>query len=134
MLDARQENVRAEVQTQANGPREAAQSIIKNKDQDPHLDLKASQSYWDEINPTEHCTAFGTREYTAKLKNLAWIQNAKWKKVCENTQATIHGVKVKPTKCERKVCDLSALLFWWYVGLTITNCSGHWGRSSGIGL
>lgn len=102
------EDTRVKVHTEKNGAHEAAGSMIRNSESpDPHLDLKASQPYWDEIKPKEHCTAFGTREYTAKLKNLAWSQNTKWKQVCENTWVTIHGVNVKPAKCERKVLSRS---------------------------
>lgn len=124
-----------------------AESVFKNEERpEPHLDLKASLSDWDAVQPAGHCSAFGTREYTATLANFTWSQNLKWKQVCQNTWATIHGVKVKPTKCERKVFSCSTLLIvvvhsdthplqwllgeitgYWTVNFGESECVADWG-------
>ena len=64
--------------------------------------LAKSTAYWDNPLAGERCRAFGSREYTAQLRNLPFF--ADWESACKNTPITINGVPHShPSRCEKKV-------------------------------
>jgi hypothetical protein len=68
----------------------------------PRVGSKFPNVYWEEPQGGAHCLGFGTREYTAKLRNVPFYANGK--KICEETEVSIHGVVLpRPTRCKRRV-------------------------------
>lgn len=66
---------------------------------------------WDKPQKGEHCMAYGTREYTARLRNAPIFSD--WAGACSNTKVEINGITVsKPTFCEIRVNILFANLLW----------------------
>jgi hypothetical protein len=58
--------------------------------------------YWEAPIPAEQCSAYGMREYHAKLKNLPFFSNGM--DVCQNTPIEIHGQSfASPDRCDRRV-------------------------------
>jgi len=58
--------------------------------------------YWEKPQGDVHCLGYGTRKYTAKLRNVPFYANGM--KICEETEVSIHGVMLpRPTRCERRV-------------------------------
>jgi hypothetical protein len=58
--------------------------------------------YWEKPQADGHCLGFGTREYSAKLRNVPFYANGM--RICEETEVSIHGVVLpRPTRCERRV-------------------------------
>ena len=62
---------------------------------------KERRTHWNKLQPDEQCVRFGTREYTARLRNLPLFTD--WTKICRNTEANVHGVSLKPSYCKNKV-------------------------------
>lgn len=83
------------------------------------------QVTWDKPQPGEHCAAFGTREYTARLWNLPLF--ADWTRICENTKAKIHGVNIKPSYCESK-WPFGGVEGHWVIDFNEEDCTPHWGK------
>ena len=59
--------------------------------------------YWTEPAGDHHCHSYGTRTYTAYLRDIP--QDLNWLEVCDNMPpVVIHGRELsKPDKCERNV-------------------------------
>ena len=60
--------------------------------------------FWDRVVPHQ-CKTYGTREYTAVLKNLPmdWERRVE---ACKATPLEIHGIARMPTSCEDRVSDV----------------------------
>jgi hypothetical protein len=62
----------------------------------------ASTSYWDELQGDTHCIAYGTRRYTARLRNAPFWANRT--QACMETAIQINGFTLRsPDECEVKV-------------------------------
>jgi hypothetical protein len=57
--------------------------------------------HWDEPTRDPHCTAYNTREYSARLLNTLAVPYAyNWTKACEDIPIVIHGRTMKTTRCD----------------------------------
>ncbi|TEB30071.1 hypothetical protein FA13DRAFT_1858453 [Coprinellus micaceus] len=83
--------------------------------------------YWEAPIPAEQCSAYGMREYHAKLKNLPFFSNGM--DVCQNTPIEIHGQSfASPDRCDRR-WRLGMVTGYWKVR-NQQDCSPQWGRFS----
>lgn len=58
--------------------------------------------YWTEPVPSEHCSAYSQRSYSAVLKSDAPLGTG-WLEVCKSMPVAIHGSKSTPDYCQRNV-------------------------------
>ena len=98
-------------------------------DTDERLQYRKEGMYWDEPKPQDHCSFYGTREYSPTILRGTYSHmdtgeySAKmwgvpsgftWEKACKYTPIVIHNRTIEtPTKCENQV---RAFLFevWGY--------------------
>ncbi|PPQ77425.1 hypothetical protein CVT25_011007 [Psilocybe cyanescens] len=82
--------------------------------------------HWDSPQPGARCLGFGTREYTARLKNLPFFSN--WEEACKETAIEIHGVLIaQPTRCESK-WPMGGVTGHWIVDYQEDRCLARWGK------
>lgn len=87
--------------------------------------------YWDVPQGSEHCLAYGTREYSAKLQKTPFFTN--WRDACQNTQAMIHNTLFEsPTRCEKKWL-FGAVTGYWVVNVGEPDCLPYWGSFVDMG-
>lgn len=74
----------------------------------PDRTSPSSGLYWDELQGNIHCIAYGTRRYTARLRNVPFWANRT--RACLETPAQINGVILtSPDECE---VNVSFLVLW----------------------
>ncbi|KAI0355350.1 hypothetical protein OH77DRAFT_319140 [Trametes cingulata] len=80
--------------------------------------------WWTEPHGELHCHSYGTRTYSAYLKDIPGDLN--WREVCDNMPpVSIHGREIsKPHKCERN--DNGEVVGVWYVDFDEPNCRPYW--------
>ncbi|KAF7775838.1 hypothetical protein Agabi119p4_4231 [Agaricus bisporus var. burnettii] len=82
--------------------------------------------YWDELQRSTHCTAFGTRRYSARLRNVSFWMNRT--RACLETPVQIHGITVpSPDECEVDWL-LGRVKGFWNVNFKENDCSPVWGN------
>lgn len=55
--------------------------------------------YWDELRGSPHCLAYGTRRYTARLRNVSFWANHT--RACMETPIQINGLMISsPDECD----------------------------------
>lgn len=64
--------------------------------------------YWDELRGSPHCIAYGTRRYTARLRNVSfWVNRTR---ACMETPIQINDVTLSsPDECE---VNVSSFVSW----------------------
>jgi len=93
--------------TASSGPCSPTSPESCDQDQKPLVEPVPSPSwmkgaYWDKPVLSEGCTAYGTREHTARLWGLPFYVN--WKNACQQTDLDIPGQSYgKPDYCETQV-------------------------------
>ncbi|KAI0335638.1 hypothetical protein GY45DRAFT_816711 [Cubamyces sp. BRFM 1775] len=87
--------------------------------------------YWTEPAGDHRCHSWGTRTYTAYLKDVPGDLN--WLEVCDNMPpVVIHGRELsKPDKCERN--GRGEIQGAWYVDFDEPNCKPHWDYMKDLG-
>ncbi|KAI9000850.1 hypothetical protein BD414DRAFT_472918 [Trametes punicea] len=82
--------------------------------------------HWTEPSADAHCHSYGTRTYTAYLRDIPGDLN--WLEVCDNMPpVVIHGRELsKPDKCERN--GGGDVVGVWYVDFDEPNCRPYWER------
>lgn len=64
--------------------------------------------YWDELKGSTHCTGYGTRRYSARLRNVPFWANRT--RACLETPVQINGVTLpSPDECEVDVSSFVSL-------------------------
>jgi hypothetical protein len=64
--------------------------------------------YWDELQGSTHCTAYGIRRYSARLRNVPFWTNRT--RACLETPVQINGVTLaSPDECEVDVSSFVSL-------------------------
>jgi len=83
------------------------------------------QPYWGDLWRKDYCHAYGTREYSSQLWNIAPGQDRVG--ACKVTPITIHGrVLAAPTSCEDKGQD--GVIGHWIVDFGETGCQPYWDK------
>lgn len=133
--------MQAEVPIEGSHPKDSSKQEARGDSSDSEggkLDV-----YWEEPTPAERCSAYGTREYSARLWDLSFF--ASWKGACNNTPIVINGQTfANPERCESRVSaappSLSLyspkIIDQWPFGGVIgywkvpnqKDCSPQWGR------
>ncbi|KAI0638544.1 hypothetical protein C8Q77DRAFT_1091639 [Trametes polyzona] len=100
----------------------------RKKEENHRLDVirKSQGVYWTEPHGEANCHAYGTRTYSAYLKDIPEGMN--WLEVCDNMPpVVIHGQEVdKPSKCERN--GNGDVVGVWYVDFGEPNCTPYWSQ------
>ncbi|KAI0832778.1 hypothetical protein BC628DRAFT_1348247 [Trametes gibbosa] len=94
--------------------------------------LRRSQGvYWTEPHGDPHCHSYGTRVYSAYLKDIPEYLN--FREVCDSMPPVrIHNRDIsKPTKCERN--NNGEVVGVWYVDFDEPNCRPYWASMSNEG-
>ncbi|KAF9450141.1 hypothetical protein P691DRAFT_495714 [Macrolepiota fuliginosa MF-IS2] len=82
--------------------------------------------YWDELQGSSHCVAYGTRRYTARLRNVPFWANRT--RACMETPIQINGAIISsPDGCE-VTWLFSGVRGHWHVNFRERDCSPAWGN------
>ncbi|KAF5364176.1 hypothetical protein D9756_000337 [Leucocoprinus leucothites] len=85
----------------------------------------ASALYWSGLQGDAHCLAYGTRRYTARLRNVPFWANRT--RVCMETAVQINGSNIRsPDQCEVK-WPFGAVKGHWNVNFKENDCTPVWG-------
>lgn len=86
----------------------------------------ASALYWSGLQGDAHCLAYGTRRYTARLRNAPFWANRT--RVCMETAVQINGSNIRsPDQCEVK-WPFGAVKGHWNVNFKENDCTPVWGK------
>ena len=91
--------------------------------------LRRMRLYWGPLWRNDHCHSYGTREYTARLWNIA--PGADGLAVCMQMPMTINNILILPSECEDRVsCHRLQCVHWMDRDLTTLQGSdgihGRW--------
>ncbi|KAI0700717.1 hypothetical protein BC835DRAFT_1326024 [Cytidiella melzeri] len=87
------------------------------------------QLYWGNLWRNNHCHAYATREYTARLWNIA--PGADGVVACQRTSTMINGRTIMPSSCEDRGRD--GIHGHWLVDFGETACQPYWDTLSDKG-
>jgi len=91
----------------------------------PGVDENQRHFYWDNLHPGLHCSAYGTREYSARLMNIPTSYN--WMKACQNMPVTIHNTTINtPDRCEDRGFS-GGVHGFWLIDFNEIACLPMWG-------
>lgn len=82
--------------------------------------------YWDGPTPAPQCSAFGVREYTARLWNIA--HGYDWMRACKSTPINLPGnIRALPDRCAMPGA-FSGVIGHWLVTAHEHSCEPKWGK------
>ncbi|KAI0089078.1 hypothetical protein BDY19DRAFT_123587 [Irpex rosettiformis] len=85
--------------------------------------------YWGPLWRNDHCHSYGTREYTARLWNIA--PGADGIAACEQMPMTINRRSIFPSECEDRGRD--GIHGRWLVDFGEVACQPHWSTLNNMG-
>jgi hypothetical protein len=101
-VDAHRDDVKQELIHAERRLEQARQRLKDTEDEERQQDeeRKMMQLYWDSVEHSSHCAAYGTRYYSAELKNLPNNRGFDSIKACYKTPIFIHGFEYStPSWC-----------------------------------